>query len=337
MRKLEGDPWDVYETILLEPINRMEASKLFFARLDAQFNKVNQFYYHKEKEFVEQAQILEKQMQALVDMRKILEESQETSIHDLSGTSKEKLNGLDHSLDLTLTRLQSMPSLDLEAGELDLALQTTGKLRGSSAAKAEEGNASVKHDPRHKSEPSVGSAGDAENGSSSQATFGPQMIMRMRVPITTPGTTISAISQTLWEDILKQGGRSDSNGESQISVTKKKLQRAEKMLRTAFIEYYRGLNLLKSYSSLNMVAFAKILKKFDKVSGHRASAIYLKVVETSYFNTSDKVTDNLPDVSLPRISVQVVEYTNAVYLHGSRTYSHANSVSRHVTPELSDY
>lgn len=131
-----------------------------------------------------------------------------------------------------------------------MELETAGQLSGSSAAKAEDGAARVKHESRNKSEPFSGSAGDVDNASSPRATFGPQMIMRMRVPITTPATTISAISQTLWEDILKQGGRSDSNGESQFSVTKKKLQRAEKMLRTAFIEYYRGLNLLKSYRYL---------------------------------------------------------------------------------------
>ncbi|EFJ06016.1 hypothetical protein SELMODRAFT_451422 [Selaginella moellendorffii] len=70
---------------------------------------------------------------------------------------------------------------------------------------------------------------------------------------------------------------------------KGKVQRAAKMLQTAFVEFYRGLRLLRNFSSLNMMAFVKILKKFDKVTGQNASGSYLKMVENSHFATSDKV------------------------------------------------
>jgi SPX domain protein involved in polyphosphate accumulation len=40
--------------------------------------------------------------------------------------------------------------------------------------------------------------------------------------------------------------------------------------------------------SLNMMAFVKILKKFEKITGKQVLSIYLKVVETSYFNSSDE-------------------------------------------------
>ncbi|GMP58725.1 hypothetical protein CsSME_00022294 [Camellia sinensis var. sinensis] len=43
------------------------------------------------------------------------------------------------------------------------------------------------------------------------------------------------------------------------------------------------------FRNLNMLAFAKILKKFDKVTNKQVLPIYLKVVESSYFNSSDKV------------------------------------------------
>lgn len=43
-----------------------------------------------------------------------------------------------------------------------------------------------------------------------------------------------------------------------------------------------------------MLAFIKILKKVDKVTGKQVRPIYLKVVESSYFNSSDKVM-NLAD------------------------------------------
>ncbi|CAM6021947.1 unnamed protein product [Sphagnum balticum] len=75
-----------------------------------------------------------------------------------------------------------------------------------------------------------------------------------------------------------------------LSLSQKKINSSEKVLRTAFIEFYRGLGLLKSYSSLNIVAFAKILKKYDKVAKWNLAPMYIKEVERSYFASSDKVT-----------------------------------------------
>lgn len=37
-----------------------------------------------------------------------------------------------------------------------------------------------------------------------------------------------------------------------------------------------------------MMAFVKILKKFEKISGKQVLSVYLKVVESSYFNSSDE-------------------------------------------------
>lgn len=70
--------------------------------------------------------------------------------------------------------------------------------------------------------------------------------------------------------------------------TRRKYNVLKKMIRSAFVELYRGLGLLKTYSSLNMVAFVKILKKFDKVAKQQSSANYLKQVKRSHFISSDK-------------------------------------------------
>ncbi|KAH9320185.1 hypothetical protein KI387_021954 [Taxus chinensis] len=72
-------------------------------------------------------------------------------------------------------------------------------------------------------------------------------------------------------------------------INKKKIESAEKIIRGAFVELYRALGLLRTYSSLNMVAFGKILKKFDKASSQHVGPVYLRTVERSYFNSSDKV------------------------------------------------
>jgi len=46
-----------------------------------------------------------------------------------------------------------------------------------------------------------------------------------------------------------------------------------------------------------MVAFAKIMKKYDKVVRQKFGPLYIKEVEQSYFATSDKVQASAFDPS----------------------------------------
>ncbi|BBN02132.1 xenotropic and polytropic retrovirus receptor 1 [Marchantia polymorpha subsp. ruderalis] len=103
-----------------------------------------------------------------------------------------------------------------------------------------------------------------------------------------------------WEKILSSASSDEHKPEifmnalkiqlrREAAVNKEQVQLSEKLLRTAFAEFYRGLGHLKSYSAMNIMAFSKILKKYDKVTGWNASLTYLRVVEDSYFASSDKV------------------------------------------------
>ncbi|KAI4369711.1 hypothetical protein MLD38_018125 [Melastoma candidum] len=96
----------------------------------------------------------------------------------------------------------------------------------------------------------------------------PKMAMRIDIPATNPTRTITAE-----EDPVR-----------------------EKMIRGAFVELYRGLGLLKTYSSLNMMAFTKILKKFDKVANRQESSRYLLEVKKSHFVSSDKIVKLMDEV-----------------------------------------
>ncbi|CEG83581.1 hypothetical protein RMATCC62417_17480 [Rhizopus microsporus] len=74
------------------------------------------------------------------------------------------------------------------------------------------------------------------------------------------------------------------NGEQRISYTV-----ARNRLKKAITEYYRSLEFLKSYRELNETGFQKILKKFDKIAGWKASTLYMKVVRKQHWVTSTEL------------------------------------------------
>lgn len=65
-----------------------------------------------------------------------------------------------------------------------------------------------------------------------------------------------------------------------------------------------------------MMAFVKILKKFEKITGKEVLSIYLKMVETSYFNSSDEacVLRSCPSHIYTFCAVSLVEYSAALKL-----------------------
>lgn len=71
---------------------------------------------------------------------------------------------------------------------------------------------------------------------------------------------------------------------------------AKHKLKKAYIEYYHGLEMLKSYVTVNRECFRKITKKFDKSSGLRTSHRFMtEYVDKSYFGGPNKLDDLLND------------------------------------------
>lgn len=83
MAASRGGGGEEYETEVVGPLAGGEgdaAVREFFARLDAQLNKVNQFYRGKEKEFLERGQSLRKQMEILADLKAACREDSSSSV-----------------------------------------------------------------------------------------------------------------------------------------------------------------------------------------------------------------------------------------------------------------
>ncbi|OWB57193.1 hypothetical protein B5S28_g3123 [[Candida] boidinii] len=84
---------------------------------------------------------------------------------------------------------------------------------------------------------------------------------------------------------------------------------ARRQLKTAFYEFYRSLELLKSYRLLNRTAFRKMIKKYDKATKDHLLPTYMKKIDESYFTTSD-ILENL--------MTQVEETFTDVFENGNR-------------------
>lgn len=93
------------------------------------------------------------------------------------------------------------------------------------------------------------------NSTSSRAMMtkkGKQKVaMRIDIPATTPVSTISAVTSMLWEDLVNHPKKEGSGD----FINRKKIQCAEKMIRSAFVELYRGLGLLKKYRLFDFFLF----------------------------------------------------------------------------------
>ncbi|KAL8162794.1 hypothetical protein V2J09_014283 [Rumex salicifolius] len=241
----------------------------FMLRLDEELAKVNDFYEMKEAEFVERGESLYKQLQILLDLKRIVADRRRSK----DGSWRSRSN------------LSSAKTSDAELSDGSDAGEPTSEARAEEVIAALERNGVS----------FIGGGGGTLWGPKSKTKKPkPKTSMRIDIPVGGPtGTgngirnpmrTISATMAVLWEDLVNSPRR-DGAGDF---VNRKKIQYAEKMIRTAYVEFYRGLGLLKTYSSLNMMAFTKILKKFDKVANRQESITYLRKVKGKHFSSSHK-------------------------------------------------
>ncbi|XP_035547852.1 phosphate transporter PHO1 isoform X1 [Juglans regia] len=278
----DGEDQEVYETDLSQLFSQEDEVKLhvriFFEKLDEEHNKINQFYKERESEVVEKAEILNKQLQILVDYKQVLSH----------------------------LRLQKNSPSSPNFGSSPPSWSSVSPPRSSNYSESSiELAENLSHDQMYSETEEVIAALDQRNSSTRNYSGTktkltkqgkPKMGVKIDIPAETPTRAIAALTSSLWEDLVKISPKKEYCRTGDQLINRKKVQSAEKMIRGAYVELYRVLGLLKAYSSMNMMAFTKILKKFDKVSNQHASANYLQAVKASPFISSDKVVKLMDEV-----------------------------------------
>ncbi|XP_027913347.1 phosphate transporter PHO1 homolog 10-like isoform X2 [Vigna unguiculata] len=88
---------------------------------------------------------------------------------------------------------------------------------------------------------------------------------------------------------IKKAFTDSSDNDNELSISKEELKKIEKQLRLVFVEFYQKLLHLKDYSFMNLSAFSKIMKTYEKRTSRAASTAYMTVVDNSYLGSSDEV------------------------------------------------
>ncbi|OEL30811.1 Phosphate transporter PHO1-1 [Dichanthelium oligosanthes] len=270
-----GGGGDVYETELLGPAaggdDDAAAVREFFARLDAQLNKVNQFYKGKEEEFLERGQSLRKQMDILADLKAAARERE-----DSNPSVSSSVNSGGCSEDESSTRYAMTSAVEpdqLNEQETTTPTKDPGGTAQEDQQQDREGSGTFGR-PAPVPEPT--SLGRSVSGCGRKS-------LKINIPLTNPSRTIAALTDILLDELARQSSSRKCNPDGSVGkqgvVNKTKLRHAEKMIRGAFVELYKGLGYLATYRNLNMMAFVKILKKFEKISGKQVLSVYLKALK----------------------------------------------------------
>ncbi|KAM7493903.1 hypothetical protein LguiB_028512 [Lonicera macranthoides] len=251
-----------------------EYELVYFKRLDEEFNKVVKFYKTKVEEVVEEANVLTKQMDALVAFR--------IKVDDPHAW-------FDRAVEMT--RLASNVAASTAA--LSVSTPSSARARRRSKMDVIEDDGSInqwKSDDSSDDEDVkevkpvnqnvVIEEKKAKNFRRKSKRPAPLDIldhMTMNNNVETPRSSIKEFLNIVPD-------------QTELKFSKANLKKVEQQLKRAFIEFHHKLRLLKSFSFLNMTAFSKIMKKYDKVSSRNASKSYLEMVDNSYLGTCDEVT-----------------------------------------------
>ncbi|KAJ6864250.1 phosphate transporter PHO1 [Populus alba x Populus x berolinensis] len=262
---LKRNAYESYETFfLMAAEGGGEPEIVFLKRLGDEFDKVDRFYKSKVQEVMDEAEMLSKQMDALIAFR--------VKAENLQGLFNKYGDSNRLGSDVAAAGSSRIISMDvIEAGQSnrrqldDLNDGTNDKHTNSMRGEIHEKK--LKNSSRWK-------AASSELLNHVKLKRSPE----------TPRSTIK--------------GFFDISNQTEPKFSKKNLKKAEKQLKLAFNEFYYKLQLLKNYSYLNIQAFSKIVKKSDKITSKRTLNSFRNMMDFSHLGSSDDVIKLMERVEL---------------------------------------
>ncbi|KAK6931271.1 EXS, C-terminal [Dillenia turbinata] len=255
-----------YETVFLMSQDvGGEYELVYFRRLDDEFNKVNKFYKSKVDEVMNEADMRTKQLNALIAFRIEVENPQECfdcSVEMARLASDVQLQQQHYQLQLRIVHMDTIKEGDpsSRSGQFDSC--------------DDEDDKETK--PTHESVPEE----KGRKKSIAAIVRPPPLEILNRVKLNHALET----SRSTIKRLLKVSEDTELNFDD-----KAQLKRVEGKLKQAFVAFNHKLRLSKSYSFLNLLAFSKIMKKYDKIASRNTSKSYLKMVDESCLGSSDEV------------------------------------------------
>ncbi|KAI9389772.1 hypothetical protein POPTR_008G090300v4 [Populus trichocarpa] len=287
----EGSRKLYYKTeFLRESEEGGEIEAKFFKKLDEELNNVNTFYKDKSEEMKHEAFLLNKQMDALIALRIKVDNPH----FDGSDARKSDTTGV-----ATTNPLKS-PSRDTTSGVEDMNVEHGVEISNDFQLEKSSYEQSGREHMELTSELDRRTDCNQE-----ESTRGPEVI---EVQARDHGNAHQEkdnltdynedplkilervkINNTFKSPLATIKGVFKDSKEEELSFKKEELKKVEERLRVALIEFYQKLLLLKHYSYMNLAAFSKIMKKYEKISSRRASRSYMKTLDNSCLGNSDEV------------------------------------------------
>ncbi|KAF8050986.1 hypothetical protein N665_1835s0001 [Sinapis alba] len=268
-----------YETTFLMAAEEGgEYELVFFRRLDDEFNKVSKFYKEKVEEVLKEAVVLNKQMDALIAFRVKVENPEGWGWDERSVEITRLASDISTSAAaISASTPAGAKSMKVRSQAHMEAIQEGGSSRAGQLQDEDEDEEEEEAQAEIVASVSTG-ASDVNTTRMRAARPAPLDILdRVTINNTkeTPRSTIKRVLQV--------------SKHTELKFSRENLMKVEEKLKHAFTVFYQKLRLLKSYSFLNVLAFSKVLKKYDKVTSRDATKPYMKVVDSSYLGSSDEV------------------------------------------------
>ncbi|KAF8390161.1 hypothetical protein HHK36_024683 [Tetracentron sinense] len=285
----QGDSDGHYETkFLMLAEEGRECELVYFRRLDDEFNKVDKLYRTKVEEVMKEAAILNKQMDALIAFRIKVENPQGwfDRTAEMTRLAADVATSRGVLMATTPSRARTIRRAHMDVIEEVLELSNRGQLA--------ESNDETEVNPFSEDSDSLSSQVPSTSNTPSHVL--PPLPLHYTRRIRTDhsagtDTLLFGTPEAPSSPMVHQAPSEIVDPPLRESIRiREDLKKVEEQLTRAFVEFYQKLRLLKSYSFLNLLAFSKIMKKYDKITSRNASKSYLNMVDNSYLGSSDEVT-----------------------------------------------